>query len=197
MPSMSPARPAWLLVLFTALSAAQLGTGCASSAPSVKRTMSVVPASSSVLVGKFGLYTNRNLRPLFLELQAFSVADGKKWSIPLSTDDLDKQGSSAAFFVELPPGWYRLTKWQYTTSSRAWSGESTGALFKLEPGQIACIGAIYVGSKGEIPTSFGTAVHFKSGTLVRDECKELADTLKTKAPLLPTPATQLAHDLDK
>jgi hypothetical protein len=178
-----------LLVAMTAV-------GCASSAPSVRSTMTTVPQSSSVVVGKFGLYTNVRQRPLFVELQA-SGADGKKWSIPLSTDEMDQRGNSALFFVELPPGWYRLTKWQYTTDRRQYSGESTGALFKLEPGQVACIGAIYVGSKGVIPTSFGTADHFKSGTLVRDECKELAASLKTKAPLLPPPATQLARDLDR
>jgi hypothetical protein len=184
---MATNRGAWVAVLTLA--------GCASSAPTVRSTMQAPAPTSAVVVGKFGVYARPGLRPQFLELQALSVPEGKKWNLPISVDDLDGKGNSAAFFAELPPGKYLLTKWLYITNNQQLSGERTGAFFELAPGKVACIGAIYMGSKGKIESSVGPQA-FKSGTLVLDECDELAARFKQKAPLAMTPETQLARDLD-
>ncbi len=164
--------------------------GCATSAPQVTPTMREVPPSSAVLVGKFGALSRAG-RGLFYELQAFQVETKKKWKLPLSADDGD--GSSVPFFLELPPGLYLLTKWMYMTNSREYSGENAGVLFDLAPGQVTCIGAIYMGSRGIIANTHGSSTQFRGGTVLRDECDALSAQFKTKAPLLPAPVKKLAR----
>jgi hypothetical protein len=174
------------------LIAVLLEAGCAASAPQVKPTMHEVPPSSAIVVGKFGALS-RVGQGLFYELQALQVETKKKWKLPLSAGDGDGNSNSVPFFLELPPGLYLLTKWMYMTNSQEYSGENAGVLFDLAPGQITCIGAIYMGSRGIIPNTHGSSTHFRGGTVLRDECDALAAQLKTKAPLLPPPVKKLAR----
>ena len=167
---------------------------CASSAPTVKSTMQSVGPSSAVVIGKFGVYSKIPRDVLFFELRARSLADGKTWKIPLSAEDKASDGNSVPFFLELPPGPYALTKWLFVTSSAQYQGENAGVFFLLEPGKVSCVGAIYMGSAGQVPDQSGSGVVFKSGTVVRDECDALAIQLKKKAPLLGNPQRTLGTD---
>jgi hypothetical protein len=166
---------------------------CASSAPTVKSTMQTVADSSSVVIGKFGVYSRYPRSLLFSELQALSLKDGKKWKLPLATDDVGPDGNGVPFFLELPPGKYLLTKWLLVTGSAQYKGENAGVLFELKPGKVSCIGAIYMGRGQPADRSRGDAV-FRSGTVVRDECDALATQLKKKAPLLGTPDRTLGAE---
>src|SRR5215203_4465008 len=135
--------------------AAVLTIGCASTAPKVKPTMQAVAPASAVVVGKFGVLSRYKGRGLFYQLQAMRLSDQKKYDLPLSADDVGPDGTSVAFFLELPPGRYLLTKWLYQTPREQIEGKNAGLLFELTPGEVTCIGAIYMGSRGVIPTSAG------------------------------------------
>ena len=167
------------------------GVGCAASAPRVKSTMQQVPPTSAVVVGKFGALSTIRREGLFYELQALHVQSNKKWNFPLSADDAE--GSAVPFFLELPPGLYLLTKWMYMTNRREFRGENAGVLFNLAPGQVTCIGAVYMGAREVIRGPITSDTQFRGGTVLRDECDALGAQLKTKAPLLPAPVTKLAR----
>jgi hypothetical protein len=145
------------------LIAVLLGAGCAASAPQVKPTMREVPPRSAIVVGKFGALS-RGGEGLFYELQALQVETKKTWKLPLSAGDGDGNSNSVPFFLELPPGLYLLTKWMYMTNSQEYSGDNAGVLFDLAPGQITCIGAVYMGSRGIIANTHGSSTHFRGGT---------------------------------
>ena len=154
--------------------------------------MQGVPPSSAIVVGKFGALSRYRKEGVFYELQAVHVQTKKKYDFPLSASDAEE--NSVPFFLELPPGLYLLTKWLYKTDSfQEYSGENAGIVFDLAPGQVTCIGAIYMGSRGVIPGTHGSATHFRGGTVLRDECDALGAQFKTKAPLLPAPVTKLAR----
>jgi hypothetical protein len=168
------------------------GAGCASSAARVKPTMQAVPETSAIVVGKFGALSSIRRAGLFYELQALNVQTSKKWNFPLSADDAD--GSAVPFFLELPPGLYLLTKWMYMSDSRReYRGENAGVLFDLAPGQVTCIGAIYMGTRERVRGPLVGTTQFRGGAVLRDECAALGAQLKAKAPLLPAPVTRLAR----
>jgi hypothetical protein len=129
------------------------------------------------------------------ELEAQSLADGKSWKIPLSAEDVAPDGNSVPFFLELPAGLYVLTRWQFVTSSVNLQGDNAGVFLALQPGKVSCVGAIYMGSRGNVPDADGSATVFKSGAVVRDECDALAAQLKKKAPLLAPPERVLGVDI--
>ena len=166
--------------------------GCATNAPTVKSTMAAVPADRAVVVGKFGVLNRYPMGGLFYELQVVRLDDGKKYDIPLSAANVAPDGNSVPFFVELPPGLYMLGKWQYTNNRNHYSGERAGAVFRATPGTVTCMGGIYMGSRGTVPTTVGTSTQFKGGVVLKDDCDELTAMLKKKAPLLSPPTKQLA-----
>src|SRR5687767_13164825 len=80
---------------------------CAEDGLQVRRDQKRVRPESAVVVGRFGLVTQRKVGADRFELVAVRIPEQTRIKLPLQLE-ADSEGKTAIFFVELPPGQYRL-----------------------------------------------------------------------------------------
>lgn len=168
-----------------ALCALVLAAGCASTAQEVRNDQSRVPPRSAVVVGRLGLATRRPIRADRFELTAVQIGTGERWRIVFAPER-DADRTSAPFFVHLPPGRYRLTRWAALEPERAWGGDDTGLAIDVREGRVACVGALYLKAREKagfkLEDGAGSAPVDKAD--VRDECDDLGSLLRRRSPAL-------------
>jgi len=156
--------------------------GCASMAEEVRSNQSRVPPRSAVVVGRLGLATRRPIRADRFELTAVQIGSGERWRIVFAPDGSDDR-TSAPFFVHLPPGRYRLTRWAALESERSWGGDDTGLAIDLPEGRVACVGALYLPAREKAGFKLEDAPAAPADKAdVRDECDRLGSLLRQRSP---------------
>lgn len=160
--------------------------GCANTATQVDRQQIGVTAQAGVVIGRFGFATRRALRAQNFELTAVEVPGGRKWRIPFSPELVAEDGSSAAFLVNLPPGHFRLTAWRAAAPGREWGGEDTGLAIEVVAGKVSCLGGLYLPPR-ERSRVVLDGPEAPAAAEVRDECADLAELLRQRAPRLAEP----------
>jgi hypothetical protein len=163
------ARPLPLILL--------LSLGCAESAAQVRSDTAKVPEDHGVAIGRLGFVTQRKLAVERLELTAVRVPGGDQFQIPFAPT-AEGVGS---FFVSLPKGTYRLTRWTAAAGDKTWGDDDTGLAFEVVEGEVACVGAVYVKLRER---QFSLDSGSPNDATVRDECEALSDLLHQHAPRL-------------
>jgi hypothetical protein len=169
-----------LLVLLTATAA------CAGSAAQVRNDAARIPEDHGVAIGRLGFVTQRRVSVERLQLTAVRVPSGEQFRIPFAAS----ADGGGAFFVSLPKGTYRLTKWTAAAADKEFGEDDTGLAFEVVGGEVACLGAVYVKLRERQFTLESVAAN---DATVRDECEALGDLLHQHAPKLTSaPVTRLA-----
>jgi hypothetical protein len=160
--------------------------GCAESAAQVRSDARKVPEEHGVAIGRLGFVTQRPVSLERLELTAVRVPGGEQFLIPFSPT-AEGVGS---FFVSLPKGQYRLTRWTAAAGNKEWGDDDTGLAFEVVEGEVACLGAVYVKLRER---QFTLESSSTNDATVRDECEALGDQLHQHAPRLTSvPVRRLA-----
>lgn len=185
---------------FLAVSLALAGpsaAGCASRASSVRadQRMGTAGQGDAVVIGKLGFASRQGDGAHTYELTLVSASTGKKWAVDFSEELSQDGGSSAPFFVNLPPGKYALKKWEMTFSETSWTQDDLGLEIDVQPGELVCVGAMYVRARVSTEQKAGSGETALAGMAdVVDECAALARVMRQRAPYLsPSPTVRLAR----
>jgi hypothetical protein len=157
-------------------------TGCATTLKAIPRDYVVQDQGNGVVIGRFEYQYKEGKRPLgdstFLgkiggpKLLVEDIKTGKDYSIPL-------EGAWSDFYVELPPGRYRINKW---ASGKLESGMI--GRFEVAAGQIAYLGTLrFVREQGM--KSFASQVFLDTipGTMsLSNECEDVTKRFRERYP---------------
>jgi hypothetical protein len=165
---------------------------CTTVAPTVRRGQRSVAADEGVAIGRLAFGTRRAIVARDFELTAVKVPEGDTFRIQFSAAG-GSPADGGSFFVQLPGGQYRLTRWTAVNGDEEWGDEDTGLAVDIVAGEIACVGALYVPVKQR--QKFTLEPGNDSGQAsVRDECEALAASLQQRSPRLKqAPVVRLAR----
>jgi hypothetical protein len=159
---------------------AALASGCTTVASAVPPDQKTIPDASGLVMGRLGFVTRKKLAPEKFSLAAVQVPDGDRYWIHARLDGEAEEAGS--FFVNLPPGHYRLTQWTASAGSTEWAGEDAGLAIEVMPGEAVCVGALYLHPRER--QMFRLEQAEDPPTLVRDECGALGELLHQRSPSL-------------
>jgi len=168
-----------------------LVAGCGAVAAQVPGGQKSLPPDSGAAIGRLSFITGRQkIAVEKFELTAVQVPSGDKTRIEFTPDGAPEDGAS--FFVSLPAGQYRLTKWRATGGDQQWEGEDIGVAIELVTGKVVCVGALFV--KPNERRRFNLSEEAPADTIVRDECPALTELLRQRSPALAeTPVVRIAR----
>jgi hypothetical protein len=128
------------------LLAAILVPACGTPAPNVRPDTAFVPDVGDALVmGKISSSKGQTQKALRYHVELVRMSDAKVFFV-----DPDEQSElqgiwGAQFFVRLPPGKYRIGKWQIDDlANRSWRGSGARLSFTVGRGEAACIGHLFL-----------------------------------------------------
>lgn len=157
-----------------------LATGCTTMASAVRPSQRRIPPDAGIVLGRIGFVARKAMAIQKLQLAARAVPGGDLYWIDASTSgEADRAGS---FFVNLPPGHYRLTQWTARAGDREWAGQDVGLSIEVMRGQVVCVGALYVQPRERQILQLDASD--EPPAVVRDECDALNDLLRAHAPAL-------------
>lgn len=167
---------------------------CTQDGLQVRRNQKRVRGESAVAVGRFGLSTQRKVNADRFELVAVRIPEQTRINIPLQLEP-DSDGKTAVFFVELPPGHYRLTKWTVASAARSYGGKDAGLALEIAGGEVACVGTMLLA-----PQEHGLVFAEEDAppplAEIRDDCPALVELLRERAPkLAERPLVKLARSV--
>jgi hypothetical protein len=174
--------------------AAVVLAACGAEVVHVRQDQPGVPHGSGVVIGRFGFATRRRIEANRFELVAVQIPSGDKFAMKLAAD-AEGEGTSAPFFVNLPPGKYRLTRWTVASPAHEWGGDDTGLAIEATAGTVMCVGGLYLQPQ-ERALMFADDRGPAPSPEVRDECDALVALLRARAPsLAQTPVVALARSV--
>lgn len=168
------------------------GAACTSVASPVRRGQRTVAADEGVAIGRLAFGTRRPIVAKDFELTAVKVPEGDTFRIQFTSAG-GAPADGGNFFVQLPGGQYRLTRWSAVNGDQEWGDDDTGLAVDIVAGEIACVGALYV------PPRQRQKFNLEPGTdtgqaSVRDECEALAEQMQKRSPRLKqAPVVRLAR----
>ena len=143
---------------------------CAGTAPAVSRDEPFVPGKGDAIVVGRVSFNSAIGEAASYALSFKSVGDGEQLRVELGRQD-DLGGVwGAPFFVRMPPGRYLVGAWAVELlAGYAWKGEQAPLAIDVRPGEVVCIGQIFLQSgsgtnvcpalltafKGQAPPSIG------------------------------------------
>jgi hypothetical protein len=159
---------------------AAVAMGCTTVATTVAPDQRSIPAGSGIVLGRLGFVAKKKMNLQSFHLAAVQVPDGDRYWIHARLDGEAEEAGS--FFVNLPPGHYRLTEWTASAGSTEWAGEDAGLAIEVMPGEAVCVGALYLHPRER--QMFRLEQAEDPPTLVRDECGALGELLHQRSPSL-------------
>ena len=168
------------------------GAACTTVAPTVRRNQRTLPADEGLAIGRLAFGTRRAIVAQSFELTAVQVPGGKTFRIQFAADGGAAAGG-APFFVRLPAGQYRLTRWLAAIGDKEWGDDDTGLAVDIVSGEVACVGALYVQPRERQKFTLEPGKDSLEAA-VRDECEVLGEQLKQRSPRLEhAPVVRLAR----
>jgi hypothetical protein len=165
--------------------------GCSAVSAQMPGGQKKLPADHGAAIGRLSFITGRQKIAVDkFEMTAVQIPSGDKTRIEFTPDGAPEDGGS--FFVSLPGGQYRLTKWRATASDRQWEGEDIGLAIEVVTGQVGCVGSLFV--KPTERQRFTLTEDGPADTIVRDECPALTEQLRQRSPALArSPVVRIAR----
>ena len=160
---------------------AALASGCTTVAASVTPDQKSIPRDGGVAIGRLGFVARKQLKVQRFQMAAVQVPDGTRYWIHARQDSVSAE-EAGSFFVNLPPGRYRLTEWSASAAEGEWAGDDAGLAIEVMPGQAVCVGALYLHPRERQRFSLSEAD--EPATLVRDECDALGELFRQRSPAL-------------
>jgi hypothetical protein len=169
--------------------------GCANTAASVKPRDPEPSASEGLIIGRFGYPAAIQKGALERRLQVTRLSDQKSWWIPFREQDSDDHGETAPFYARLPSGAYRVTSWTLLGMYRTESSDAPSVVFTVSPGQVTCLGSIYMLNRGANGHPMAPQNSGWVALLPRDECAVIEAGFHQVAPQIRAPVViRLAVD---
>jgi hypothetical protein len=155
--------------------------GCSAVSAQLPGGQKRLAPDSGAAIGRLSFITGRQkIAVEKFEMTAVQIPSGDKTRMEFTPDGAPEDGGS--FFVSLPAGHYRLTRWRASAGDRQWEGEDIGLAIEVVPGQVVCVGALFV--KPLERRRFTLAEEGPAETIVRDECSALTELLRQRSPAL-------------
>ena len=155
-------------------------SGCTSVAAAVGPEQRSVAPGTGIAIGRLGFVARRKMALQQFRLAAVQVPDGDRFWIHASPGG--EASEAGSFFVTLPPGRYRLTEWAATAADSEWGGEDAGLAIEVVPGQVVCVGALYLHPRERQLLQLEKAED--PPAVVRDECDALGEMFRQRSPRL-------------